>query len=100
MHPVLRTITQRLLLGLLTLFLVSVVIFIGIQFLPGDFAQAILGQAATEETVRALRAELGLDQTPLVRYFDWIMDCYRVISGIPSPVVMPGGMICRVRLWN
>ena len=72
MHPVLRTITQRLLLGLLRVFLVSVVIFIGIQFLPGDFAQAILGQAATEETVRALRAELGLDQTPLVRYFDWI----------------------------
>ncbi len=72
MHPILITIIQRLLLGLLTLFFVSIIIFSSIEFLPGDFTQAILGQAATEETVAAFRRELGLDQPAYIRYFDWI----------------------------
>ena len=72
MHPILITIIQRLLLGLLTLFFVSIIIFSSIEFLPGDFTQAILGQAATEETVAAFRRELGLDQPAYMRYFDWI----------------------------
>jgi peptide/nickel transport system permease protein len=63
---------QRLGLGLLTLFVVSVIIFMSIEMLPGDFTQAVLGQAATEETVAAFRRELGLDQPAVVRYFDWI----------------------------
>ncbi|MFT5000403.1 MAG: peptide/nickel transport system permease protein, partial [Planctomycetota bacterium] len=53
MHPIVRTVIQRLLLGVFTLFVVSVIIFSSIQFLPGDFGEAILGQAATEETVAA-----------------------------------------------
>ncbi len=72
MHPVLLTIIQRLALGFLTLFLVSVVIFSALEFLPGDFGEAVLGQAATEETVAAFRRELGLDQPAVVRYFHWI----------------------------
>lgn len=72
MHPVFRTVLQRLGLGLLTLFVVSVIIFMSIEMLPGDFTQAVLGQAATEETVAAFRRELGLDQPAVVRYFDWI----------------------------
>lgn len=72
MHPVLATVIQRLSLGLLTLFFVSVIIFSAIEFLPGDFGQAILGQAATAETVAAFRKELGLDLPAYVRYFDWI----------------------------
>ena len=72
MHPVLRTVLQRLGLGVLTLFFVSVIIFLSIELLPGDFTQAVLGQAATEETVAAFRRELGLDQPAYIRYFDWI----------------------------
>jgi peptide/nickel transport system permease protein len=56
----------------LTLFIVSLIIFASVQMLPGDFAQAVLGQAATEETVAAFRRELGLDQPAWKRYFDWI----------------------------
>ncbi len=63
---------QRLGLGLLTLFFVSLVIFSSIEFLPGDFTEAVLGQLATEENVAAFRRELGLDQPAYVRYFDWI----------------------------
>lgn len=72
MHPVLRTVLQRLGLGLVTLFVVSIIIFSAIELLPGDFAKAILGQAATPETVAAFQRELGLDKPAVVRYFDWI----------------------------
>jgi peptide/nickel transport system permease protein len=71
-HPVIRTVLQRLALGVMTLFFVSIVIFSGVEMLPGDFTQAVLGQAATEETVAAFRRELGLDQPAYIRYFDWI----------------------------
>jgi len=72
-HPVLTTVIQRLALGLLTLFFVSVLIFSAVEFLPGDFTEAVLGQAATQETVAAFRRELGLDQPAYVRYVDWIV---------------------------
>ena len=72
MHPVLGAILQRLLLGLVTLFFVSLIIFSAIEFLPGDFTEAILGQAATEDTVASFRRELGLDQPTYVRYFNWV----------------------------
>lgn len=42
------------------------------ELLPGDFGQAILGQAATEDTVAAFRRELGLDQPAIVRYGQWL----------------------------
>lgn len=63
---------QRLGLGLLTLFIVSIIIFTAIAMLPGDFARAILGQAATPETVAAFQREVGLDRAPVLRYLLWI----------------------------
>jgi peptide/nickel transport system permease protein len=72
MHPLLRTVLQRLGLGLVTLFIVSLIIFSAIEFLPGDFAKAILGQAATPETVEAFQKEIGLDKPPVERYISWI----------------------------
>ena len=72
MHPVITTVLQRLGLGLLTLFVVSIIIFSSIEFLPGDFGEAILGQSALPETVAAFRKELGLDLPMYQRYFDWL----------------------------
>jgi len=72
MHPVLRTTLQRLGLGLITLLVVSVIIFASLEMLPGGFAQAILGQSATPETVAAFNHEIGLDRPAYVRYFEWI----------------------------
>jgi len=71
-HPVITTVLQRLGLGLLTLFVVSMIIFSSIEFLPGDFGEAILGQSALPETVAAFRKELGLDLPMYQRYFDWL----------------------------
>ena len=72
MHPILRTVLQRLALGLLTLFVVSIVIFSSLEMLPGGYAQNILGQGATPETVANFNKELGLDRPAFVRYFEWI----------------------------
>tara|TARA_B100000787_G_C16192225_1_gene298232 strand:- start:1055 stop:1981 length:927 start_codon:yes stop_codon:yes gene_type:complete len=48
------------------------VIFVAVNALPGDFAQAILGQGATDEAVTQIRADLGLDQNYFLRYFGWL----------------------------
>ncbi|MCY4031168.1 MAG: ABC transporter permease [Hyphomicrobiales bacterium] len=72
MGKLLRLIGQRLGLGLLTLLVVSVLIFFAVELLPGDLAEAVLGQAATEETVAAMRAQLGLDRPAPVRYLEWL----------------------------
>lgn len=72
MGDLLGLIGKRLGLGLITLLVVSVLIFFAVELLPGDIAQAVLGQGATEETVKAMREQLGLDRPAPVRYFEWL----------------------------
>lgn len=97
----------------MTLFAVSIVIFSALEFLPGDFTQTILGQLATPETVAAFRKELGLDQPPIIRYFDWVGGVVRgdfgsSFSGRGSVTSGTGGIdrsrdvveLIAPRLWN
>lgn len=72
MHPVVKLVAQRLALGLLLLFFASILIFMGVLILPGDVAQSILGQSATPQALANLRAELGLEQPAVTRYFSWL----------------------------
>ena len=72
MNKILVMVSQRVGLGLLTLFIVSIIIFLGVEMLPGDAAEAILGQAATPETVAILRKQLGLDLPAHERYIAWL----------------------------
>ena len=72
MGNIIRMLVQRISLGILTLFVVSLIIFLGVSMLPGDAAQAILGQAATPETVAALRKQLGLNLPAHIRYLTWL----------------------------
>ncbi|MER8975286.1 ABC transporter permease [Mesorhizobium sp. M0800] len=72
MGKITRIILQRIGFGVITLFVVSVIVFSAVELLPGDVAQQVLGQSATPETVAAFRKELGLDQPPFKRYFTWI----------------------------
>jgi peptide/nickel transport system permease protein len=65
-------LVQRISLGILTLFIVSIIIFLAVSMLPGDAAQAILGQAATPDTIEILRKQLGLDLPAHIRYFSWL----------------------------
>jgi peptide/nickel transport system permease protein len=70
-------VLRRLGLGVVTLWVVSVLVFVGTEILPGDVAEAILGQSATPEAVSAIRAQLNLDRPAVVRYFDWLTNFLR-----------------------
>ncbi len=70
--PLLALILQRLVLSLLLLFAVSILIYGGVEALPGDFATTYLGQSATPQAVANIRAELGLDRPIVTRYFEWL----------------------------
>jgi len=65
-------ILRRLLLGLLTLFLVSLVVFAATQALPSDPARAILGRTATPDSLRALRKQLNLNRPVVSQYTHWL----------------------------
>ncbi|MCH1477927.1 MAG: ABC transporter permease [Arenicellales bacterium] len=67
-----RALLARLGISLVTLWVVSVLIFIGTNLLPGDIAQIILGQMATPENTAVLREKLGLDKHPLEQYLVWL----------------------------
>lgn len=64
-------ILRRLGSGILTLFLLSMIAFVGAEVLPGNPARAILGNDASEEAVLALTSQLGLDRPALLRYLEW-----------------------------
>lgn len=67
-----RVIGSRLLSTVLVLFGVSLIVFLMLQLVPGDPAVTILGSGATADTVAALRAELGLDRSLPVQFFDYL----------------------------
>lgn len=71
-NPILRMLTQRIMLGILSLLIVSFLIFSAVSLLPGDFATQILGGSATPETLAALREQLGLDLPWYQRYVVWL----------------------------
>ncbi len=72
MHPIIKLVVQRLSLGILLLFAASAMIFGLTEALPGDAAQAVLGQTATPESLANLREEMGLNEPAISRYFDWL----------------------------
>ncbi|ALN72643.1 MULTISPECIES: ABC transporter permease [unclassified Aureimonas] len=67
-----KLVAGRLAVALGTLFFVSFVVFGATQLLPGDVAQAILGQSATPDAVAGLRTALGLDEPALLRFVHWL----------------------------
>ena len=73
MPPLLKLILIRLGLGILTLWLISVVVFAATQALPGDPARAILGkESANKAEYLALRKQLNLDRPIYKQYFGWL----------------------------
>jgi peptide/nickel transport system permease protein len=72
MGDIMSIILKRLGLGLVTLFIISIIIFGAVELLPGDIAQAVLGQGATDENLAAMREQLGLNQPAALRYVQWL----------------------------
>jgi peptide/nickel transport system permease protein len=67
-----RFLLKRLGLAVVTLFLLSVLVFFGSQILPGDVGRRILGPFADQRAVEALNHQLGTDRPLLTQYWDWI----------------------------
>ncbi|MER8440247.1 ABC transporter permease, partial [Mesorhizobium sp. M1393] len=100
MSLVFRLVAQRIALGILLLLAISVLIFAGTQILPGDVAQAILGQSATPESLANLREQLGLNDPAYIRYFHWLGG---VLTGDLGTAMSSGQDIAtsiKGRLWN
>lgn len=70
--PLLHLIFERCLFSIILLIAVSMLIFGGVEALPGDFATTYLGQSATPQAVANIRTELGLDRPLITRYFEWL----------------------------
>jgi peptide/nickel transport system permease protein len=75
-------IIRRLILALITLFIISLIVFIGVEALPGDSATGYLGQLATPESLAALREEFGLNDPVIQRYTDWLGDILKGDLGV------------------
>lgn len=72
MNAIIKLIAKRLGLSLITLLIVSAVVFTISNLLPGDAAQEMLGQSATKEAVAELRNAYGLNDPPITRYAKWL----------------------------
>ncbi len=71
-HPLLSLAVSRMLIGLVTLLVVSLVIFLATEVLPGNAAYAILGHTATPQRLRALESQLGLNRGLASQYWSWL----------------------------
>jgi len=99
-YVILKLIARRLFSAAVTLLLVSLVVFGITNILPGDAAQQILGQFAMPEQVAALRANLGLDQPPLIRYLNWLFNLLTGDLGQSFANDMPVSQLIDGRLKN
>jgi peptide/nickel transport system permease protein len=89
---------KRIGVALLTLVLVSIIVFAITSLLPGDAAEEALGQSATPEMLASLRAELGLDQPAHVRYLRWLSGMLTGDPGRSMANNMPVGELISLRL--
>lgn len=100
MTKVCTLILHRLGLALLILLLISMLIFGAVALLPGDAAQALLGQSASADTVAALRRDMGLDQPLLLRYAAWLGGAVQGDFGMSLANRQPIGALIAGRLMN
>jgi peptide/nickel transport system permease protein len=93
-------ILRRLLLGIVVLVLVSVLVFLATQALPGDPARAILGRSATPASLAALRRQLHLDQPVLSQYWTWVTGLLRGNFGTSLAAQEPVSTLLAPKLVN
>jgi peptide/nickel transport system permease protein len=93
-------IIRRLLLGLLVLWLVSLVVFAATQALPGDPARAILGRTATPASLAALREQLHLNQGVIQQYWNWVTGLFHLDAGTSLAAREPVTTLIKDRLVN
>ena len=92
-------LVKRTLILLATLIVASVVVFVSLEVVPGDPASYMLGLNAQEDTVAALRAELGLDKPKVSRYFSWVTGLVTGDFGTSYTYRTPVADMIRDRMW-
>jgi peptide/nickel transport system permease protein len=97
---IVQTLVRRLLLGVVTLFLVSIVVFAATQLLPGDAARAVLGRDATPERLAAFRREFHLDQSAVLQYWHWLSDLLTGHTGTSIANGLPVWSSVQPRIVN
>lgn len=95
-----RMLVVRILLSILTLLLVSAIIFAIIEILPGDVASRILGRDATPESLALLRERLHLDDPAYLRYFRWLIGILQGDFGTALSSSRPITDILGPRIFN
>src|SRR5258708_25386348 len=98
--PLAIYLLRRLGLAVITLFLLSLIIFFAGQVLPGDPARAILGPLSAESAVRALDHQLGVDRPLVTQYWSWITGLLRGNMGESTQYQSPVEPLLRVALLN
>lgn len=73
---------RKLAILLLTLFLVSLAVFLAFHVIPGDSAMLILGTEASEESLAALRHQMGTDRSLFAQYVSWLAGIFRGDFGV------------------
>jgi peptide/nickel transport system permease protein len=95
-----RFLIRRVLLGILILFLVSVVVFVATQTLPGNAAQAALGRQATPARLKALTDQLHLNQSAFAQYWHWLKNIVTGNLGISAAAQEPVSEVITAPLLN
>jgi peptide/nickel transport system permease protein len=95
-----RFLLRRILLGLLTLLLVSIVVFAATQALPGNAARAILGRNATPARLAALTQQLHLNRSVFAQYFSWLGNIVTGNLGISAATQQPVSQLISGRILN
>lgn len=90
---------RRILLSAVTLLVASMVIFVITNVLPSDPAELILGINAQEDTLRALRKSMGLDQPLYTQYLQWIIGIMGGDFGTSYTYAVPVSELIGERLW-
>ncbi len=89
---------QRVITSIVTLFLASIVVFVGVRLLPGDPALVLAGETADPEVVAAIREQFGLNQPIWVQYFNYVGQALQGNFGVSTRDRIPVGEILLQRL--
>jgi peptide/nickel transport system permease protein len=99
-HPIRSLVVARVPTGVVSIFIISIIVYAATLVLPGDAATAILGQQATPERLTALRAQLHLDQSPVTGYLHWLTSAVHGDFGTSLTQRLPVWDLIAPRLVN
>ncbi len=95
-----RVVLSRLASFVLTLLVVSLLIFVTLDLLPGNAAAILLGTAARPDTIAALQQQLGLDQPAYIRYLTWMTGAFTGHLGDSASYGVPVAALIAERLQS